>query len=222
MQALLRSVVSQPQESMYRAPLMQESDRAELLSLNPRPEADPADLCLHQLFERQADARPEARCLKLSPDSDSWLTYGQVEAKANRIAHRLTSLGVAADAIVAVCATRGPGLYIAMLAILKAGAAYLPMDANYPAERLAYMVEVSGVKCLLTDTELQSHDSLPKTEQVRLCADFHHKWPITSRLAPQWPLLEAESCWPSCFCAFAAHSRHHSMLVKSLRSLLSL
>lgn len=161
---------------MYRAPLMQESDRAELLSLNSQPEADPASLCLHQLFERQADARPEARCLKLSPDSDSWLTYGQVEAKANRIAHLLVSFGVAADAIVAVCATRGPSLYIAMLAILKAGAAYLPMDANYPAERLAYMVEVSAVKCLLTDSELQSHGSLPKTEKVRLLGASHVRW----------------------------------------------
>ncbi|KAK9840267.1 hypothetical protein WJX74_006508 [Apatococcus lobatus] len=165
-QALLRSVVRNPQESMYRAPIMQEQDRAELLSLNPQPQADPANLCLHQLFERQADAEPEARCLKLSPDCDSWLTYGQVEAQANRVAHLLASLGVAADGIVGVCASRGPSLYIAMLAILKAGAAYLPMDANYPAERLAYMVEVSGVTCLLTDAELQSHDSVPRTDKV--------------------------------------------------------
>ena len=151
---------------MFRAPMMDTQQHAELLALNPKPQADPSALCLHHLFEQQDSTQPDAPCIKLSPDSDTWLTYGQVEAKANRVAHLLMSLGVGADTIVAVCASRGPNLYIAMLAILKAGGAYLPMDANYPAERLAYMVEVSGVKCLLTDTALQSNKSIPQTEHV--------------------------------------------------------
>ena len=180
---------------MYTAPLMQTSDRTELLFLNPQPAADPANLCLHQLFEHQADAQPEARCLKLGPDSDSWLSYGQVEAKANQLAHLLVGLGVAADAIVGICATRGPSLYIAMLAVLKAGAAYLPMDANYPAERLAYMVEVAGVKCLLTDSELQSHDSVPATEKVSRGLAISSCCPLLMTYA-QSPMAEAAGKLP--------------------------
>ena len=166
---------------MYKAPLMQEHQHAELLALNPTPDAHPSNLCLHHLFEHEVDKRPDSRCLKVSPDSDTWLTYSEVEAKANRVAHMLAGLGVGANKIVGVCAVRGPNLYIAMLGILKAGAAYLPMDANYPADRLAYMEETAGVKILLTDSELQADHDVPQTQQVGICSKYIHISTLSDR-----------------------------------------
>ncbi|QLY33567.1 amino acid adenylation domain-containing protein [Nocardia huaxiensis] len=83
---------------------------------------------------------------------DSQLTYSQLNAEANRLAHRLIDLGATADAIVAVGMHRSPRLVIALLAILKAGAAFLPLDPDYPAERLGYMIEDARPVVVLTET----------------------------------------------------------------------
>ncbi|RUL68004.1 hypothetical protein EKH80_23620, partial [Dyella choica] len=91
-----------------------------------------------QLFEQQAAATPEATALVCE---DATLSYAELNGRANQLAHYLIADGIGAEDLVAIALPRSSELIIAMLAVLKAGAAYLPLDASYPAERIAYMRE---------------------------------------------------------------------------------
>ncbi|VVP53750.1 D-alanine--poly(phosphoribitol) ligase subunit 1 [Pseudomonas fluorescens] len=106
------------------------------------------------------------------------LDFAELHAQSNRLAHYLSDKGVGPDVCVAIAAERSPQLLIGLLAIIKAGGAYVPLDPDYPAERLAYMLSVSGVDLLLTQTELL--DRLPAREGVSVIAmDALHlgHWP---------------------------------------------
>jgi len=107
--------------------------------------------CLHELVEAQADRTPEAVAVVAG---DTALTYRELDLRANHLAHRLISLGIGPDVLVGLCAERSPEMVVGMLAILKAGGAYVPLDAEYPRERLAFLVEDSGVSVLLTQRRL--------------------------------------------------------------------
>ncbi|MEC4016950.1 amino acid adenylation domain-containing protein [Streptomyces sp. H27-D2] len=99
----------------------------------------------------------------------SALTYGELNARANRLARRLATLGVRPGALVAVALPRSVNLVVALLAVLKAGGAYLPLDPDYPADRLAYMLDDAGPVCVLTDTA--TGPELPDTELPVLVLD---------------------------------------------------
>ncbi|WP_236186700.1 AMP-binding protein, partial [Pseudomonas juntendi] len=94
------------------------------------------------------------------------LSYAQLNARANRLAHRLIALGVGADGLVGIAVERSVEMVVGLLAILKAGGAYVPLDPDYPEDRLRYMLEDSGVQLLLT----QSHLQLPLAEGVQTLA----------------------------------------------------
>ncbi|MEU7599829.1 amino acid adenylation domain-containing protein [Streptomyces sp. NPDC041003] len=100
------------------------------------------------MFEKQVVAAPDAVALVFGETS---LTYREVDARANRLARVLVGRGVGPESVVGVAAQRSPELWVAVLAVLKAGGAYLPMDAAYPADRLQYMVEDSGARLVLAD-----------------------------------------------------------------------
>ncbi len=104
-------------------------------------------LCVHQLFERQAARSPDA--VALSAD-DETITYGELNGRADRLARRLRSLGVGREELVCVCIDRGIPMVIGLLAILKAGGAYVPLDPGYPPDRLAFMLEDSGARVVLS------------------------------------------------------------------------
>jgi amino acid adenylation domain-containing protein/non-ribosomal peptide synthase protein (TIGR01720 family) len=101
-----------------------------------------------ELFERQVAATPDAVAVHFE---DTSLTYRELDARANRLAHELTRRGVAAESVVAVSLRRSPELVVALLAVAKAGGVYLPVDAAYPAERIAYLVEDSGAGLSIVD-----------------------------------------------------------------------
>jgi amino acid adenylation domain-containing protein len=109
--------------------------------------------CLHELFAEQVQRTPEA--VAVVGDEEE-LSYAQLETRANRLAHKLRSLGVGAEVVVGICVERKVSLVVGLLAILKAGGAYLPLDADYPAERLAYMLADAGAKVVLTQRELRA------------------------------------------------------------------
>src|SRR5204863_1661628 len=109
-------------------------------------------------FEHAATRHAAATALVLEGQT---LTYGELNARANRLARRLVALGVARESRVALCAERSFEMVIALLAILKAGAAYVPLDPSYPAERLAFMLVDAGVEVLMSEAELVSQ--LPAT-----------------------------------------------------------
>ncbi|WAH56504.1 non-ribosomal peptide synthase/polyketide synthase [Pseudomonas silvicola] len=113
-------------------------------------------LPVHQGFEQQVERTPETIALVCA---DQTLTYQALDERANAVAHRLLAVGVGAQTLVGVCAERSVEMVVALLGILKAGAAYVPFDPDYPSDRLTYMVEDSGVGVLLCQAHLA--DRLP-------------------------------------------------------------
>ncbi|WP_186069436.1 non-ribosomal peptide synthetase [Burkholderia gladioli] len=115
---------------------------------NATEQAYPAELCLHHQFELHAEHTPDAVALVFE---DRAISYAQLNAQANRLAHELIALGVRPDSRVALCVERSPALVIGLLAILKAGGAYLPLDPAYPPERLAYILADADPAIVLAD-----------------------------------------------------------------------
>src|ERR1043166_2658847 len=122
----------------------------------------PRDASFHQVLEEQAQRTPASVALIFE---DSSLTYDELNRRANQLARRLQKLGVRRDLPVGVCLDRSPEMVTALLAVLKAGGAYIPLDPTYPAERLALMVEDTGISILLTHTRGQERcaSALPAT-----------------------------------------------------------
>ncbi|HKQ79433.1 MAG TPA: amino acid adenylation domain-containing protein, partial [Blastocatellia bacterium] len=145
---LLDAMVEDEAEAVDRLPLLEEAERRQILDDWNRTEADyPREKCIHELFEAQVEARPEAVALICENQS---LSYEELNARANRLARRLRELGVGPDARVAICMERGLEMVVALLATLKAGGAYAPLDPAYPPERLAYMLEDCAPAVLIT------------------------------------------------------------------------
>ena len=171
---LLEDMAQNPDASVGTIRLLTEVERKELVEeYNPPAQARavsdlPMDggATLHQLFEQQVSRRPEA--VALTCDGVS-LTYAEVNARANRIARRLIEYGVKSETLVGLCLDRTNEIVIAILAILKSGGAYLPIDLAYPPDRLAFMLEDAQTPVLLTQRELTS--KLPATKAKVLCIE---------------------------------------------------
>lgn len=150
---LLTAAVRDSETELLKLPLLAEDDaRAVLEGFNPSAEEDSIpQTCLHNMFEQQADHQPHAPCIRTPKET---LKYEQVEQRANALAHALQSMGVGSDSVVGVMLERGPDLYVAILAVLKAGAAYLPMDSAYPEDRLKFMASDAGIQVLVTTEDL--------------------------------------------------------------------
>jgi amino acid adenylation domain-containing protein len=108
------------------------------------PKLPPDPACLHELFERRCDTAPAAVAV------DGAFTYAELDARANRLAHRLIAGGVGPEDLVAVCLPRSPEMVVAVLAVLKAGAAYVPLDPDYPSARVRFMLADSAARTVLT------------------------------------------------------------------------
>ncbi|MGH1557236.1 AMP-binding protein [Caulobacter segnis] len=120
------------------------------LSFKLRP--NPGEETLHARFARQAALRPEATAVVCEGQA---LSYGALEARSNQLAHHLRALGVGRDVVVGLCVERSLDMVVGLLGILKAGGAYLPLDPDYPAERLAFMLGDARVSVLLTQGALR-------------------------------------------------------------------
>jgi amino acid adenylation domain-containing protein/FkbH-like protein len=144
---LLEVMVSDANVAVERVALLSAAERSRLLvEWNATAAAYPADRCLHELFEAQVSRTADAIAVVYE---DRHLSYGELNARANRLAHHLIGLGVKPDARVAICVERSIEMVVGLLAILKAGGAYVPLDPTYPDERLAYMLEDSAPKVVL-------------------------------------------------------------------------
>ena len=115
---------------------------------------------LHKLIERRVEARPEAVALIFG---DTELSYGELNRRSNRLAHRLIGLGVEPETKVGIAVERSIDMVVGLLAILKAGGAYVPLDPEYPQERFNYMVADSAVGLLLTQSHIRSR--IPHSDQ---------------------------------------------------------
>jgi len=157
------------------SPSLTESERQKVLLEFNRTELDfRRDVCIHELFELQAKRTPEATALVCE---EQRLSYAELNARANRVAHFLRSRGAGPEVLVGICCQRSPSMLVGVLGVLKAGAAYVPLDPAYPQERLAVILEDAKAPLVLTESCLL--DTLPHSAGLTICLDTD--WPrITS------------------------------------------
>ena len=166
---LLAGIVADPDCVIGELPMLAPHQiEATLYGLNATQQRYPGPECVHVLIEAQAAATPDACALVFGEHA---LSYRELNERANRLAWQLRDLGVGPEVRVGVACERSLELVIGLLAILKAGGAYVPLDPQYPAERLAYMVEDSGISVLLTQAHVQAGLPLP-ADLPRLCLDI--------------------------------------------------
>ncbi|WP_068923378.1 non-ribosomal peptide synthetase [Planobispora rosea] len=159
---LLRAAVAEPDIPLSRLEILSPDERELILAraAGPRVPYD-REATLGALFEAQAARTPDAVAVEFE---DVRLTYAELDARAGRLAHRLRELGTGPGSRVAICAERSPELVTGLLAVLKAGAAYVPLDPDYPADRLAFMLSDAGAAVLLVQEAVR--DRLPAADAV--------------------------------------------------------
>ena len=164
---ILEAVTSKPEQRLTTVPLLTEGERHQQLVEWNQHSIEVQPVCLHQLIETHAERTPDAAAVVWKNER---LSYGELNAKANQLAHFLKKQGVQPEVIVGVCVERSLEMIIGILGVLKAGGAYLPLDPNYPAERLQHMTSDAGVSILITQENLQSKTT-DFTSQKVICLD---------------------------------------------------
>lgn len=165
---LLQSIVANPDMPISDLALLSEKENRQLLlEWNDLPAASP-QICAHQLFEQQVERAPGAIAAIFEHEQ---LNYGELNRRANRVAHYLRSLGAAPGRIVGIAVERSLDMLAGVLGILKTGAACLPLDCSYPQDRLAFMLEDSGALAVLTQSHLAANLPPVQTRVVQMDAD---------------------------------------------------
>jgi amino acid adenylation domain-containing protein len=164
---LLQGIVADAECPIAELPLLPAAERHQLLQTwNATQQPYPQTLCLHQLVEAQAERTPTATALI---DHYHHITYQDLNRRANQLAHYLRAQGVKPDTLVGVALERSADMVTVLLGILKAGAAYMPLDLRHPKDRIAYMLSVSQAQMVLAKQPLLEH--LPQLEMPVLCLD---------------------------------------------------
>ena len=184
---LLMEMVADPDQALSEVSLLPETDVDQLLRQWNDTQMDyPKHQCLDDLFERQASQHPDRIAIVFE---DQQLTYGELDRRANQLAHYLQKQGVSPDEPVGICMIRSVEMIIGLLGILKAGGAYVPLEPSYPKERLAYVLTDAQVKILLTQAELIS--DLPLQTCSPICLDTD--WSTIANEPETIPLCRATS-----------------------------
>jgi non-ribosomal peptide synthetase component F len=148
LERLLGEMADKPQARLSQLEILSEAEREQLLvTWNDTVREYPKEKCVHELFEEQAKRQPEAVAVEYEGRA---LTYRELDERTNQLAYYLKRLGAGPEVRVAICAERSLEMVVGLLGILKVGAAYVPLDPDYPRERLAFMLEDAQVKLLLT------------------------------------------------------------------------
>jgi amino acid adenylation domain-containing protein len=148
---LLEAIVADPERRLSELPILTEPERRQLLTRHGDERVYEKDDCIHERFEAQANRRADAVALVFEGQQ---LAYGELNSRANQLAHYLRVLGVGAESLVAICVERSLEMVVGILGVLKAGAAYVPLDATYPKERLGFMLRDSQAEVVLTEQPL--------------------------------------------------------------------
>ncbi|MGZ4134728.1 MAG: amino acid adenylation domain-containing protein, partial [Tumebacillaceae bacterium] len=152
LQTMLEAIAVDASRTISALPLLTEFERTQLLVKWNETQAEyPTDACLHQMFEAHAVRTPDAVAVAFG---DQQMTYGELNCRANQLAHRLQRMGVGVDVLVGICMERSVEMIVAVFGILKAGGAYVPLDATYPKERLAFMLSDAQTPVVLTQERL--------------------------------------------------------------------
>ncbi|PYP86327.1 MAG: non-ribosomal peptide synthetase [Candidatus Angelobacter sp. Gp1-AA117] len=149
---LLKAVVENATQRVWDLPLLTGSEMEQLQRWNQTARDYPRDKTIAGLFEEHAASTPNTVAVEYEEQT---LNYGDLNRQANRLAHYLRALGVKPDTLVAVCVDRSPEMIVGLLAVMKAGGAFVPMDPSYPGDRLQFMLEDSRPAVLLTQNHLR-------------------------------------------------------------------
>jgi amino acid adenylation domain-containing protein len=167
LQVLLERISANPQQHVASYSLLEDSEKHRMLvEWNNTTAEYPVDCCVHQLFETQVESTPDAIAVRYGEEQ---LTYSELNASANRLAHYLRHKGVGPEVRVALMVEPSVDMIVGLLAILKAGGAYVPLDLAYPPERLRFMLNDSDVHLLVT--QQQHLDSLLPDKGRSVCTD---------------------------------------------------
>ncbi|HXO21033.1 MAG TPA: condensation domain-containing protein, partial [Thermoanaerobaculia bacterium] len=183
---LLEGVAADPGTPLSELPLVTETEARQLVAAwNDTRVEYRRDATLHRLFEEQAEKSPEAPAMMFGRER---ISYGELNERANRLAHHLRRLGVGPEALTGICVDRSLDMMVGILGVLKAGGAYLPLDPDYPRERMSYILGDAGAKLLLTQQRLRPllDSDPPPVQRLEIDAD----WPaIAARPAGNPPPL---------------------------------
>ncbi|HEX6597441.1 MAG TPA: amino acid adenylation domain-containing protein [Acidimicrobiales bacterium] len=179
---LLTAAVDAPETRLSELPLLGSDERRLVVEgWNGTDRDFPADATLASLFEAQAARSPDATAIRF----DGWgMSYAELDARANQVAHRLRGLGVGPETLVGVFAERSLELVVALLGVMKAGGAYVPLDPDYPADRLAFMIADAGAPVVLAQRHLVNR--LPGTSGRVLVLDDETEWAGERSDTPDW------------------------------------
>ena len=151
---LLEEIAADPDRCIWELPMMRAEQRRQVVDeWNTTEEEFRRDLCVHELFAEQAERTPNAVALVYEGEE---LSYAELDRRSNQCAQYLRGLGVGPERVVGVCMDRSLEMVVALLGIMKAGGAYLPLDPGYPASRLIFMAADARVKALITKVHLRS------------------------------------------------------------------
>ena len=187
LQTLLEGMTANPERKLSELPLLSAAERQQLLVQWNDTQADyPKNASIHELFAAQTERTPDAVAAICENEQ---LTYRELNAKANQIAHYLQSLGVKPEVLVGICLERSLSMLVAILGILKVGAAYVPLDPAYPQERRSFMLADAKVPVLLTQKNLL--ETLPEHSAKVVCIDA--EWQEISRESDRNPAVKVEA-----------------------------
>ena len=165
-EALLAGIVSSPGLRISDLPMMSPEEQRAIVASSAGEKAAIPPVCVHQLFEEQVRKREGEAAVIFE---GATLTYGDLNARANRLANRLRELGVGPDVLVAVCMERSAEMVVAVLAVLKSGGAYVPLDPAYPRERIRFILEDSQAAVAITEERLL--DLIGASAPAVVCVD---------------------------------------------------
>ncbi|MEG4576129.1 amino acid adenylation domain-containing protein [Microcoleus sp. N3A4] len=166
-EVLLEGIVANPEYPLKNLPILTAAERQQLLvEWNNTQTNYPESACIHQLFEVQAEQTPDAVAVVFG---EQQLTYHQLNCRANQLAHYLQTLGAGPEVLAGICLDRSMDAIVSLLAVLKAGSAYLPLDPAYPKERLDFMLSDAQISVLLTQQHLV--EKLPDCGAKIICLD---------------------------------------------------
>jgi amino acid adenylation domain-containing protein len=172
---LLSSIIENPDQAISGLPLLTQAESHQLIVEWNNTGADFAtDTCLHHLFEAQVRQTPRSIAVVFGRER---LTYAELNRRANQLARHLRRLGAGPEALVGVCMERSIEMVVALLAVLKAGSAYVPLDPTYPQDRLAFMIEDANASLVITQEQLAG--LLPSDKARIICMDA--EWESLSR-----------------------------------------
>ena len=168
LKVLLEAIAETPERAISELPLLTTHERMELLTAGQEPRRYAAELSIVRWFESQAASTPRAAAVSFEGEQ---ITYAELNRRANRLAHHLAAIGIKAGDRAGICLHRSVGMVVSILAILKAGAAYVPIDPAYPRDRIDFILKDSAVSALITESDAASDLDQQVTRVIYLDTD---------------------------------------------------